>query len=175
MNDAECGKRELEREHLAIFLDAYARISLDKFVLLDSETPDFLGHDGEGLVVGVELTQLRFGPKERGARLLFSRGSLDHDAYWRLLELLNKKQETLERGQWPRCERRILIVMLIDASLDEIAVFETDKPDERGFTEVWLADYMQLDAFGSVDLFAVVHPTLSGHFATGNRGQKPFG
>lgn len=173
MNDAEIGKREQEREHLTLFLSAYARIGGENFSLFDSETPDFLGRDSEGRTVGIELTQLRFSPQERGGRSIFGRGLVDHDAYWKLLDLLNSKQRILAR--WPQCERRILVVMLIDTSLDELGAFDTDRPAESCFTEIWLADYTQLDAFGAVDLFAVVHPTLSGHFATGNRGQKPFG
>ena len=45
----------------------------------------------------------------------------------------------------------------------------------RFFDEVWLADLTQVEAFGAVDLFAIVHPTLEGRFATGDRDQKPFG
>ncbi len=52
---------------------------------------------------------------------------------------------------------------------------DTDTPDEGGFDEIWLADYTQVEAFGALDLFAIVHPELKGHFATGNWGQKPYG
>ena len=66
--------------------------------------------------------------------------------------------------------------MLIDAPLDSIAHgIETDRPDEDGFDEVWLADHTQVEAFGGVDIFAVVHPHLEGRIATGDWGQKPFG
>jgi hypothetical protein len=52
---------------------------------------------------------------------------------------------------------------------------ETDEPSEGGFDEVWLADCTQIEAFGGVDLFPVVHHALKGRLATGNWGQKPFG
>ncbi|MCA1376995.1 MULTISPECIES: hypothetical protein [unclassified Bradyrhizobium] len=176
MSDSEIGKRELERDHLALFLKAYQTIASENFELVDAETPDFIGRDNVGRSVGIELTQLRFSPSERSSRRLFPIGIVDHDAWWRLLGLLNAKEMTLTRGQWSRCERKILVVMLIDTSLDQLGWgFDTEEPTSEGFTEIWLADHTQVDAFGAVDLLAVVHPTLAGRFATGDHGQKPFG
>jgi hypothetical protein len=75
-----------------------------------------------------------------------------------------------------QCERKVLVIILIDAAIGAItAGTETDRPKEDGFDEVWLADYTQVEAFGSVDLFAIVHSKLEGRFATGDYGQKPFG
>lgn len=175
MSESEYGKRELEREHLALFLAAYREVTSEGFALVDSETPDFIGYDNLGRSVGIEITQLRFGPTERALRRLAPRNIVDHDAWWQLLGLLEAKERKLTSGQWPNCERKILVIMLIDASLDDLALFETDEPEAGSFTEIWIADHTQVDAFGAVDLHAVVHQTLSGRFATGDRGQKPFG
>jgi hypothetical protein len=101
----------------------------------------------------------------------------DTDAWWRLLELMHQKDQKLPSGRWFQCERRIiLVIILIDAAIGGVtAGTETDRPKEDGFDEVWLADYTQVEAFGGVDLFAIVHPKLEGRFATGDYGQKPFG
>ena len=89
---------------------------------------------------------------------------------------MHRKHQTLTKGRWRECERKILVVMLIDSTLDALMTgAETETPRDGGFTEIWLADYMQLEAFGGVDLFAVVHKELEGHFATGDRGQEPYG
>ena len=89
---------------------------------------------------------------------------------------MHKKDLTLKKGRWAECERKILVIILIDTSIDAVAAgSDTDIPDEEGFNEVWLADYTQVEAFGAVDLFAVVHAELEGHFATGDAGQKPYG
>ena len=177
VTDSELGKREEEREYLALFLDAYRDATGETFPeLYDSETPDFLDRDREGRVVGIEITQLRFAPDERHMRLIYPPGHNDTDAFWRLLDLLHQKDQKLTSGAWPKCERKVLVVMLIDAPLGGIAHgIETDRPDEDGFDEVWLADHTQAEAFGEVDIYAVVHPHLEGRFATGDWGQKPYG
>ena len=177
MNDWEHGKREIEREHLGLFLDAHEAATGESFLeMIDSETPDFIGRDVLGRVVGIEITQLRFGPDEQHIRRISPPEPADHHAWWRLLDLMHRKNQTLTKGRWPKCERKILVIILIDTSLEAVtAGTDTDTPSEGGFSEVWLADYTQVEAFGAVDLFAVVHPELEGHFATGDRGQKPFG
>jgi hypothetical protein len=92
------------------------------------------------------------------------------------LGLVRRKAKTLSQGRWAQCERKILVMMTVDAAISDIVVgVTTDTPEEGGFDEVWLADYTEVDAFSSVDLFAVAHRTLRGSFATGNRGQKPYG
>jgi len=177
MNDWDLGKREIEREHLGLFLDAYERATGETFrEMYDSETPDFIGRDDEGRVVGIEIVQLRFAPDERHMRRIFPPQPEDPDAWWRLLELLHKKDQTLTKGRWSECERKILVIVLVDASIEAVGLgTDTDTPDEEGFDEIWLADYTQVEAFGAVDLFAIVHPELKGHFATGDWGQKPYG
>jgi hypothetical protein len=173
----DIGKRETEREHLDLFLEAYGRATGEALSeMRDCETPDFVGCDANGRVVGIEITTLRFSPDERHWRCLFPPVPDDSRAWFRMLELLRGKGDTLSKGRWPQCERKILVIMTVDATISDIVVGDTtDAPDEGGFDEVWLADYTQGDAFNGVDLFAVVHRTLRGHFSTGNRGQKPYG
>ncbi len=109
-------------------------------------------------------------------RQIFQPEPDDADAWWKLLELMHSKDKKLNKGIWPQCERKILVVVLVDTSIEAIAAgSDTDTPGKHGFDEIWLADYTQVDAFGAVDLFAVVHADLKGHFATGNWGQKPYG
>ena len=109
-------------------------------------------------------------------RQIFPPEPEDPDAWWRLLELLHKKDQTLAKGRWSECERKILVIVLVDASIEAVGLgTDTDTPDEGGFDEICLADYTQVEAFGALDLFAIVHPELKGYFATGNWGQKPYG
>jgi hypothetical protein len=126
------------------------------------------------MTVGIELTQLRFSPDDRHLRSLFEPESHDPDAFWRLLELLHNKEQTLTKGRWSECQRKILVIMLVDTTIEAMAG-DTDPPTEGGFDEIWLADYTQAEVFGAVDLFALVHAELEGHFATGDQGQKPYG
>jgi hypothetical protein len=177
MNDWEVGKRETERGHLGAFLDAYEAATAESFPeMIDSETPDFIARDAQRRLVGIEITQLRFAPDEQHMRRIFPPNPTDDDAWFRLLDLMHRKNQTLTKGRWSQCERKTLVIMVIDTSLEAMTTgAETDTPRDGGFTEVWLVDYAQLEVFGAVDLFAVVHPELKGHFTTGDHGQKPYG
>lgn len=69
VSDSELGKREEEREHLALFLNAYKAATGESFPeLYDSETPDFIGFDVAGRTVGIEITQLSFAQDEQHMR-----------------------------------------------------------------------------------------------------------
>ncbi len=177
MNDQELGKREIEREHLGLFLEAYRLATGETFPeVYDSETPDFVGRDAKDRTVGIEIVQLRFAPDERHMRRIFPPESHDSDAWWRLLELMHQKDQTLPNGRWPQCHRKILVIVLIDASIEAVTVgTETDTPDEGGFDEIWLADGTQIEAYGGVDLFPIVHSELEGLFDVASRDQKPYG
>jgi hypothetical protein len=79
-------------------------------------------------------------------------------------------------GCWGLCERKILVIMLMDCTIEAVtACTDTDTPDEGGFDEVWLADHTQVEAFRGVDLFAIVHPDLKGAFDVASRDRKPYG
>jgi len=177
MNDHDAAKRWIEEEHLRRFLDAYEEVTEETFSdIALSETPDFIAMDSEGRITGIELTQIRFSPDVQSMRRIFEPPTYDSESYMRLIELLHKKDQTLGKGRWHECQRKILVIMLIDTTIDAIvAGAETDKPQPGGFDEVWLADYTQVEAFDGVDLFVLVHKDLEGHFATGDYGQKPYG
>src|SRR5713101_6369005 len=118
MNDLELGKREIEREHLGLFVEAYRLATGASFSeMYDSETPDFIGRDDEGRIVGIEIAQLRFAPDERHMRRIDLPEPHDTDAWWRLLELMHQKYQKLPKRRWRQCERKILVIILVDAAI----------------------------------------------------------
>jgi|SRR5215831_6895853 len=177
LSESDLGKREIEREHLALFIEAYEEATGETFDLVDCETPDFIGRDRQGRAVGIEVTRFQFDPEDRWMRRTFGGGeSFDEDAWWKLLGLLHQKEGKLAKGRWHLCQRKILVVMLIDCPLGEIAAsFDTDRPNGSGYNEVWLADCTLVEAFGGVDIFPLSHPTLAGIFPVASRDQKPYG
>src|SRR6266702_4566715 len=113
MNDWDISKKEIEREHLGLFLDAYERATGGTFSEVhDNETPDFMGRDHVDRVVGIEIVQLRFAPDERHIRRIFLTEPHDPDAWWRLIELMHRKRLTLTKGHWAQCQRKILVIVL---------------------------------------------------------------
>jgi hypothetical protein len=141
MNDQAIGKRLAEREDLDLFLEAYERATGETLGHMgDSETPDFVGTDEHGRVVGIEITALRYGPAERHLRSIFLAERRD-DAWWRLLDLMHQKHKTLTGGRWAECERKFLVIMMVVASItDTMASTATDLQIAGGFDEIWLAD-----------------------------------
>src|SRR5512132_3700431 len=72
-------------------------------------------------------------------RQIFPPEPEDPDAWWRLLELLHKNDQTLAKGRWSECERKILVIVLVDASIEAVGLgTDTDTPDEGGFDEICL-------------------------------------
>jgi hypothetical protein len=177
MSDQQIGKREIKREYLDLFLEAYERATGETFLeLIDSETPDFIARDKNNLLAGIEITSLRFSPEVRQMRSISPARPGDFDAWYQLHALIVNKERSLLQGRWPECARKILVIVMLDASIADTAEqSETDALDLGGFDEVWLADYTQVEPFGAVDLFAIVHPTHKGRFPTGDHGQKPYG
>jgi hypothetical protein len=48
---------------------------------------------------------------------------------------MHQKDQKLPRGRWPQCERKILVIILMDASIGAITPgTETDTPDEEAST-----------------------------------------
>lgn len=169
----------LEEEDLLYFLASYEAATGETFPeMASSETPDFIGRDVQGRIVGIELTKLKFDPGYMFWQRAIEKREWaeDEDAFWRILELLHAKTEKLSTGSWPECERKILVIQLVDYPLSELQhTIETDVPDGTGFSEVWLADYSIIDMYGGVDLFPVTHPELQGAFPVASTDKKPWG
>ena len=177
--DWSTAKKEEEWEALSHFMDAYRLITGETFDDIDaSETPDFLAQDAQGKIVGIELTQIKTSPEEMFLRRVIENQEwmTDEGGLLHLLNRMHSKEQKLQKGNWATCERRILIIQLVDYPLSEMAFFdfETELPTPGSFTEIWLVDYTTIDAFAGVDLFALVHPTLKGEFPTATKDRKPF-
>ena len=177
--DQEFGKKLVEEEELLHFLALYEVATGETFPeLAPSETPDFVGHDQHERTVGIELTQLKFAPDYMFWKRAIKKREWadDTDAFWRILHLLAGKAEKLPKGNWPGCERKILVIQLVDYPLSELMhSIDTDLPDGRDFSEILLADYTILDMYGGVDLFPIAHPELSGPFLVASTDRKPWG
>ena len=179
VSDQEMGKKIVEQEELYQFLEAYEKATGETFpTMCISETPDFVGEDENGRSVGIELTKLKFSPDHMSVRRILEKRewATDEDAFWRIIELLGTKNAKLDMGNWPHCERKILVIQLVDYPLSELLPnCTTDKPDERSFSEIWLADYTIIYVYGGVDLYPIVHPNLEGHFPVASEDKKPYG
>lgn len=177
--DREDAKKLAEEADLALFLTAYKQATGETFTeVTPSETPDFIANDLLGHSVGIELTRLKFDPDYMFWQRYIERRDMarDDDAFWRILGLIAAKSAKLASGRWPSCQRKLLVIQLVDYPLEQlVGITDTEKPSPGDFTEIWLADYSIVDMFGGVDLLPVVHPELEGPYLVASTGKKPWG
>jgi len=175
--DREAEKKAAECRDLDQILHAYSEARDERFRDIElSETPDFIALGASNEVVGIELTRLKFPPNYMSDQRIYDHEwARDDDALLRLLGLIHQKESKLESGRWPECSRRILFIQLVDYPLSELEAFETDIPNENGFSEMWLADFTILPIYGRVVLHPITHPLGSELVMLKPELGKPYG
>ena len=180
-SDRDIGKKEIERDALAYFLQAYERVHAEPLSLIgDAESPDFVCARPSGIVVGVELARLTRGRVELSLdRALYGRDELDPYVVQSLvLERVADKEQS-RRDQYQHVVKEcVLVLQLEEAAFENVqhALEQLrDALPPHGFSEIWVVDYSGLDAFGNVELYGL-HPSgCFGLHERANRGAKPYG
>jgi len=182
MSDQEIGKKEIERDELALFLEAYEHATGERLEMRASgENPDFVCARADGSQVGVELTKiLRDHHVARWERILDRKETMGN---YEMLEFIAHQLERKEKARAKRYVKNvpetILVLQLVDGSLLQsfrgiLEGLENDFAD-HGFAEVWLADYSDVDAYGDIELFGVYSQTQWGHRERPWPDRKPYG
>jgi hypothetical protein len=183
MNDysSERAKKEAEEESLRYFLEAYEGVTGQSIEVIEiSERPDFICVRKDGCRVGVELGKVRRGhPSDiLWDRLIEKRDymSID-DALEKLQEVAAEKERKRNERDWRLPEATMLLIELTDIPLARIKGCVTPDilPDlyATGFAEIWLADFIGLEAYANVELFCVRPDKWAGYYPRGP--QKPYG
>jgi hypothetical protein len=179
----ETAKKEAEREALYPFLDAYALATGQRLELVeDGENPDFIcvRPISEGTPVGVELARITHGPiKAHWDRILDGKVELEaFDAQALVFELIGRKEEARATRYVQRVKDCMLVLQLEDGSLHHVRHaldgLESDFKD-HGFSEIWIADYSGLDAYGNVELYGLYPAKYWGFHERPNHDSKPYG
>jgi len=180
-SDRDLGKKMVEEEELRYFIDAYKHTTGDMLTVYRSETPDFVGHRSKGSKVGVELTQIRRDPETAFADSVFRhRDYMDSsDALDCIYGLVEKKAETFSKAGKGIMRRTVLVLQLIDCPLNDLRPI-LDRSLQQdfssyGFAEIWLADYTDVEAYGSIELFGLSPRKWWGHHSGPDRDGKPYG
>lgn len=181
MSDQQRGKKMVEQEDLYLFLEAYKHTTGESLDFLgESERPDFICQRADRTPVGVELTKVMRTPQSASwDRILDGQEFRDvadtNDAIWFTAE---NKSRKLKAGPWQHAGCTILVLQVMDCPLSELHRYFEDStsPDdyaELGFSEVWVADYSELDAYGEIELFGLFPERSWGYYERW-RG-KPYG
>jgi hypothetical protein len=170
-------KKTAEEMDLQYFLAAYARTNLGSIYCLESsERPDFICARSDGSTVGLELVKVTRDPTSRWAdEAFFHREHMDAgQAFWRISESIAAKESKRQQPDWKLKDNAILVVQTMDCPLMLLDTeLEPELFRDHGFEEVWLADYCELEKYGSVELFCLYPTDLWGWYSS-ERG-KPYG
>lgn len=174
-------KKDDEASQLALFIEAYERATGTTLeIQADNERPDFICQRSNGTIVGVELNKITRSPNDIQWQAIVKKlPYMDAgEAFDRLSDQLMTKEAKRGEPDWKLPDNTILVFELMDIPLAELEplLYPGSLPDldQVGFTEVWIADYSEIEAYGSVELYALQHPTLSGHQHI-NKYKKPWG
>ena len=181
MSDQELGKKMVEKEELYLFLEAYQDATCETLTSLRaSERPDFVCQRSEGTLVGVELTKVMRDPESGSWDSImngqeFRDGADANDGIWATAEYKSRK---LKAGNWQYVDNTILVLQVMDCPLADLHHYLEDasSPDDYanlGFSEVWVGDYSEVDAYGVIELFGLYPEQWWGYHARW-RG-KPYG
>jgi len=161
-------QKEDEFKTLLYFLEEYEKITDREFVeIKSSERPDFLCLEQSQKTVGVELTQVRKKFPEM----------IGWDAIEIIQAIVEKKERKRKEPDWKLSNNSILIIEFNDIPLDSINnhLNKDNLPDiyQTGFSEIWIVDLTNLEAYRDVELFCFVPEAYKGYYS--RPFQKPYG
>jgi len=178
MSDQDIGKKMCEEHDLEYFVDAYKYVTGEELIIVSrSEKPDFICEKNEHQI-GVELSKIIRNPQtafwdKAIDKQEFMDSSHALDFIYKHVESKTKK---MIKGDWTET---ILVLQLMDSPLSEIGtILDKGLQDDfatSGFTEIWLADYTGLDAYGDIELFGLYPPKWWGFHPRKNLNRKPYG
>lgn len=182
MSDQDIGKKMVEESELEYFIDAYESLIGEKLVVLHrGEKPDFVCKRADGTPVGVELTKVMRDPESAHWEAV-----LDHQEYMTsgaaldlVYEAVAKKAEKMAEDNRIDINDTILVLQLMDCPLSELKnMLDRDLQKDfisYGFSEIWIADYTGLDAYGDIELFGLCPLKWWGYHQRHNPYRKPYG
>ena len=89
--------------------------------------------------------------------------------------LLERKDITRAQnyGEW--ADKCMLVFQIRECPISEIIPYIVKEDyDSHGFTELWIADYSTLDAYGAIELFGLSQQ-MWGYHKNPSCGGKPYG
>ena len=179
MSDQDIGKKMVEESELEYFIDAYEYSTGHRLILMRAgEKPDFLCKRDNGSIVGIELTKVMRDPETAQADRILKRQDYmsDTDAINFVYEAIAKKAEKI--ANWSTKDI-ILVLQLTDCQLSvlRIVLGNSLKKDfvSYSFSEIWIADYTGLDAYGDIELFGLYPSKCWGYHQRHNPQRKPYG
>jgi hypothetical protein len=181
MSDSDLGKKMIEEDHLAYFLDAYRVVTGSSLSVLSSgESPDFICARPTRELVGVELARSPHDYERAVDDRIWGGCTTDsYDLLDAIARMIAAKQRKRESAHWRTPGNTILVIELLDYSFASLHWTEgsslSDDYANAGFVEIWLADHSTVEAFGQVRLIGLYPRQFFGLHAQPALWGKPYG
>lgn len=176
--DKELGKKTVEETELEYFLDAYKYATGQRLELVyRQEKPDFICKRPNGILVGVELTWVTRDPTDAQWDAIIEKKDemCPSDAVEMLYSLLENKDIKRAKNYEKWADKCVLVFQIRECPISEIIPYIV-KEDyaSHGFSELWIADYSTLEAYGAIELFGL-SPQIWGYYKNPSCSGKPYG
>lgn len=182
MSEKNYEKKLIEEEALNLFFAEYKHISGRRIEsCVQSERPDFICVDTDGVSFGIELVRVMLDPESLSfLRILKSKEFADpFDTYIRMQEIIDRKDYLRQTSGWSYPENTVLVLQLMDAPIATVAKFicsEVENVAEAtGFLEIWIADYTVEEAYSTVQLYGLKPECYLGLHDRTLGSTKPYG
>ena len=169
-----------EHEQLHHFCEAYRDATGQRLrPVRKTERPDFICKRENGSLVGVEFTLIMRDPEtSQWDGILNAVEYMDGpDAAIHVQAAVARKATKRAEPDWKLANSSILVLSTPDCPISDMKYFLDEwcrgEFDESGFTEIWLADHSETEAYGAIELFCLYPNEWWGHYAR-DRG-KPYG
>lgn len=179
MSDKERGRKMVEEVELQYFIEAYNMVATEPLSDQCSghERPDFICSRFDGTPVGVELVRIMRDPRDALAiEIILKEEFMDGEqALEFLYHMIGKKAEKRREPDWYLPDNTILVLEFVDCPISYLCLTDDLKPDfsSYGFSEIWIADYTEIEAYSDVELFCLHPENWWGYYLREHR--KPYG
>lgn len=179
-----------ESEQLKYFQQAYKQVTGELLKRVrKSERPDYICKRSDGSLVGIEFTLITRNPDEStwgsildGVEHMNGLDGLEYVTEAILTKGAKLKNANPETPAWQFPDSSILVLSTPDCPILEIEKFlDEDLLEElietcqqSGFSEIWIADHTEVEAYGSIELFGLFPSEFWGYHPNHSRG-KPYG
>lgn len=180
-SEIDAAKKGREQLFAEQFLEARTEaIGQALYVLAADESPDFICTDDRGESIGLEIAQVTHGPiAAHWAAVLDGQNEIPpFDAQALIYNLLQRKEKARQERYSRKVAECILLLVLAENSIPNLRVALDGLEDdfsEHGFSEVWLMDTTEHDAYRTVELFCLSPAAHWGYYRRPNAGSKPYG
>jgi hypothetical protein len=181
MSEKDEWKKVNETEFLNLFIEAYEFITAKQLIIEKiSENPDFICSLPDGSLIGIELSKVMRDPLDALDERINDRiFEIDVDDSMDIIQnIIFKKEEARSLRYVKNIKDTILVILLIEGSLKSLKNLLNGRKNgfnDYGFSEIWLADYTGLEAYGDIELFCLFPSELWGYYQRPWPDQKPYG